>query len=82
MPLVLITYDEPTFNASDGKRRLWMKKDRPPVWQKGRGKEIMVSGFHTPGGWLQVPERVHSIHNDPALKMANAMVWQGQLLDW
>ena len=35
-----------------------MKKEQPPLRQKGQGEEIMVSGFLTPGGRLQVPEHI------------------------
>lgn len=58
MPLVLIIHDESTFNAKSGERSVWVKKDRPPVWQKGPGKGIMVSGFLTLGGRLQVLEHI------------------------
>jgi hypothetical protein len=58
VPVVLVTHDESTFNANDGKRRVWMKKDAPPLRKKERGKGIMVSGFLTPGGRLAVPEHI------------------------
>ena len=35
-----------------------MKKEQPPLRQKGQGEEIMVSGFLTPGGRQQVPENI------------------------
>ena len=35
-----------------------MKKGQPPLRQKGQGKGIMVSGFLTLGGRLQVPEHI------------------------
>ena len=57
-PLVLVTHDESTFNANDGKRRLWMKENEQPLRPKGKGKGIMVSGFLTPGGVLKVPQDV------------------------
>lgn len=44
-PLVLITHDESTFNANDGKRRIWMKNGHQPIRPKAHGKGIMVSGF-------------------------------------
>ena len=44
-PLVLVTHDESTFNANDGKRRLWMKENEQPLRPKGKGKGIMVSAF-------------------------------------
>jgi hypothetical protein len=57
-PLVLVTHDESTFNANDGKRRLWLKNGEQPLRPKGKGKGIMVSGFLTPGGILRVPDHV------------------------
>ena len=57
-PLVLVTHDESTFNANDGKRRLWLKKGEQPLRPKGKGKGIMVSAFSTPGGILKVPDHV------------------------
>ena len=51
-PLVLVTRDESTFNANDGKRQMWMKEDKQPLKPKGRGKGLMVSDFLTPGGRL------------------------------
>ena len=53
-PLVLVTRDESTFNANDGKRQMWMKEDKQPLRSKGRGKGLMVSDFLTPGGRLAV----------------------------
>ena len=29
-PLVLVTHDESTFNANDGKRQLWMENGKQP----------------------------------------------------
>ena len=59
-PLVLVTHDESTFNANDGKRRLWMEENEQPLRLKGKGKGIMVSAFPTPGGILKVPIHVSS----------------------
>ena len=56
-PFVLVTHDESTFNANDGKRRLWSQEEQP-LRPKGKGKGIMVSGFLTPGGILKVPARI------------------------
>ena len=53
--LVLITHDESTFSANDGKRKVWMKQGQQPLRQKGQEKGIMVSGFLSPRGQLQVP---------------------------
>lgn len=57
-PLVLVTHDESTFNANDGKRHIWMEKGKTPLRPKGRGKGIMISEFLTPGGRLHVPDSV------------------------
>jgi hypothetical protein len=56
--LVLVTHDESTFNANDGKRRLWIEKDKQPLRAKSRGKGIMVSGFLTPGVILKIPDHI------------------------
>jgi hypothetical protein len=57
-PLVLVTHDESTFSANDGKRQGWMKKGQQPLRQKSKGKGIKVSGFLTPGGKLEVPTSI------------------------
>ena len=54
-PHILVTHDESTFNANDGKRKLWMQKGKQPIRPKGKGKGIMVSDFITAGGRLMVP---------------------------
>ena len=53
--LVLVTHDESTFNANDGKRQ---KDGKQLLRPKGRGKGIMVSASLTPGGPLRVPDRI------------------------
>jgi hypothetical protein len=45
LPLVLVTHDESTFNANDGRRMIWMEGGRQPIRPKGQGKGIMVSGM-------------------------------------
>lgn len=60
-PLVLVTHDESTFNANDGKRHIWMEKGKTPLRPKGRGKGIMVSEFLTPGGRLHVPDSISDV---------------------
>ena len=57
-PLVLVTHDESTFNANDGKQQMWMKKDKQPLRPKGRGKGLMVSDFLTPRGRLAVLDAI------------------------
>jgi len=51
-PVVLIVYDESTFNANNGRSRIWIKDDNIPLKNESRGKGIMVSDFHSPGGRL------------------------------
>ena len=65
-PHILVTHDESTFNANDGKRKLWMEKGKQPIRPKGKGKGIMVSDFITAGGRLMVPwtisdEQLHEL---------------------
>ena len=55
-PLVLVTHDESTFNANDGRRKAWMEKNKQPIRPKGQAKGIMVSGKLCINGTLeQVP---------------------------
>lgn len=60
-PLVLVTHDESTFNANDGKRQLWMEDGKQPLRPKARGKGLMVSDFLTPGGRLAVPDTISEV---------------------
>lgn len=57
-PLAPAAHDESTFNASDGKRRLWMEDGKQPPRPKARGKGLMVSDFLTPGGRLAVTDAI------------------------
>lgn len=57
-PLVVVTHDESTFNANDGKRELWMEDGKQPLRPKARGKGLMISDFLTPGGRLAVPDAI------------------------
>lgn len=52
-PLVLVTHDESTFNANDGRRKAWMEKNKQPIRPKGQGKGIMVSGKLRINGTLE-----------------------------
>lgn len=61
-PLVLVTHDESTFNANDGKRRIWKEKRKSPLRPKRRGKGIMASEFLTPVRRLRVPDTVPDAH--------------------
>lgn len=44
-PVILITHDENTFSANDGRHQAWLKKGDVFLRPKGRGKGIMVSDF-------------------------------------
>ena len=57
-PVVLIVHDESTFNANDGRLKIWVKEDNIPLKKNTRGKGIMVSDFLTPGGRLRVPDNI------------------------
>ena len=74
-PLVLITHDESTFNANDGKRQLWVKDRKQPLRPKSRGKGIMVSGFLTPGSRLRVPDSISNaeLMRNPSWPMKNGI---------
>ena len=39
-PHILVTHDESTFNANDGKRKLWMEKGKQPIRPKGKAREL------------------------------------------
>ncbi|RPB23933.1 hypothetical protein L211DRAFT_838386, partial [Terfezia boudieri ATCC MYA-4762] len=45
---ILVTHDESTFNANDGKRRMWIQNDAQPLRQKSKGRGIMISEVLTP----------------------------------
>ena len=65
--VVIVTHDESTFNANDGRRQLWLQDKENPLRPKGNGKGIMVSEFLTPRGRLQVPTSI----SDQQLKASN-----------
>ena len=54
-PHILVTHNESTFNANDGKRNLWIEEGKQPIRPKGKGKGIMVSDIITAGSRLMVP---------------------------
>jgi len=57
--IVLIVHDESTFNANDGRSKIWIKDDNIPLRKKSCGKGIIVSDFLTPGGRLRAPDNTH-----------------------
>lgn len=52
--VIVITHDECTFSANDGKRTVWMKKGESKLRPKGRGQGIMASEFLLPFGRLNL----------------------------
>ena len=48
IPMIMITRNESTFLANDGRRKLWTQDSYGILQPKGRGKEIMVSDFLLP----------------------------------
>jgi hypothetical protein len=51
-----VTLDEGSFNSKDVVRRGWVRNAHMPFYNKGRGTEMMVSEYRTPGGNLQPPD--------------------------
>ena len=50
--LIMVTHEECTFNANDGKRFVWTHEDHNPIRKKGRGQGLHVSELLTPIGRL------------------------------
>jgi hypothetical protein len=46
--IVMVTHDESTFYAHDGKETVWLLDDEHPILKKGQGLSIMVSEFQCP----------------------------------
>lgn len=44
-PLVLVVQDESCFSSNEGRKTLWMQKDKTVLRPKGQGRSIMVSEF-------------------------------------
>ena len=56
--IILVTHDESTFSANDGRRSCWVKGGENPLRPKGKGRGIMVSEFLTEIGRLRVRDEV------------------------
>lgn len=56
--VIPITHDESIFHANDGRRAAWLPEGKMPIRPKNQGKGLMVSGFLSPVGILQVPDSV------------------------
>ena len=39
-PHILVTHDESPFDANDGKRKLWMEKEKQSIRVKGKETEL------------------------------------------
>ena len=55
--IILVTHDESTFNANDGRRSCWVKEGESILRPKGR-RGIIVSEFLTGSGRLRVRDEV------------------------
>ena len=51
-PLIIVTHDECTFNANNGKRFVWAHEEHNPMRKKGRGHGLHVSELLTRIGKL------------------------------
>jgi len=51
-PSIMVTQDERTFNANDGRHFIWTQDDHQPQRKKGRGQGLHVSDLLTPIGRL------------------------------
>jgi len=51
-PIIILTQDECTFNANDGRHFIWTDEDHQPLRKKGRGQGLHVSNLVTPIGRL------------------------------
>jgi len=59
--IVFVVHDESTFNANDGRSKIWIKDDQMPLKKKTCGKGIRVLDFLIPGGRMRVPEAVDTL---------------------
>ncbi len=44
-PIIMITHDESTFSANDGRRKVWILDGHGILQPEEKGKRIMVSDF-------------------------------------
>ena len=63
--LILVTHDESCFSSNDGRKTIWMDKDRNVLRPKGDGRSIMVSAFLCEcHGLLQLTPELAQKHPD------------------
>ena len=53
-PIIMITHDESTFSANDGRRKVWTLNGQGILRPKGKGRGIMVSDFLLPWSRLNL----------------------------
>lgn len=53
-PIIMITHDESTFLANDGRQRVWTLDGHGILQPKGKGRDIMVSDFLPPWSRLNL----------------------------
>lgn len=53
-PIIIITHDESTFSANDGRRKEWTLNGHGILRPKGRSKRIMISDFLLPWSRLNL----------------------------
>lgn len=53
-PIIMITHNESTFSANDGRRKVWTQDGHGILRPKGRGKGIMVSDCFFPWSRLNL----------------------------
>lgn len=64
-PVILITHNESTFSANDGRHQAWLKKGDAFLQSKRRGKGIIISDFLLP--WKQLNLFHLQLHKQEAL---------------
>lgn len=67
-PIIVITHNECTFSANDGKRQAWAQPGNSFLRPKGRGQGIMVSEFLLPFGRLNLSSLSQEKRDEIVLK--------------
>jgi hypothetical protein len=79
LKMVMVTHDESTFYAHDGKETVWLLGNEHPILKKGQGQSIMVSEFQCP-----VMERCVLVTRPPGCSsmLVRIAMGIGQVLIW
>lgn len=76
-PVIVITHDECTFSANDGKRRAWTRMGDSFLRPKGRGQGIMASEFLLPFGRLNLSslpqEKINEVLSTTGMTVTEAV---------